>query len=140
MNIFNIRSISLLSSHKYINKLAPQSPYLHVMNEEELHRLQQNILRIYLDIQTFCDMHGLTIMMGYGSALGAVRHKGFIPWDDDIDVLMPRKDYGYLINHFEEEYGDRYWVVSPLNHEEVLRDFVLVSTNPSLHRRTVLRS
>lgn len=116
--MFNIRNISLLSSHKYINELAPKSPYLHILSNDELRKLQFNILNIYLDVQSFCDKHQLTIMLGYGSALGAVRHKGFIPWDDDIDVLMPRKDYEYLIRHFEEEYGDKYWAVSPLNSDK----------------------
>lgn len=111
----NIRNISLLSSHKYINELAPKSPLLHVMNDDELRHLQLNILNIYLDLQDYCDRHGLTIMMAYGSALGAVRHHGFIPWDDDIDVLMPRKDYEYLVQHFSEEYDEKYWMVSPIN-------------------------
>ena len=113
--MFSIRNISILSSHKYINKLAPHSPYLHAFSDEELRRLQLNILNIYLDIQSFCDKHHLCVMLAYGSALGAVRHKGFIPWDDDIDVLMPREDYEFLIQHFEEEYGSKYWAVSPLN-------------------------
>jgi len=116
--MFNIRDISLLSLHKYIVRLAPHSPYLHVMDENELKHLQNNLLCIYIDIQNFCEKHNLTLMLGYGSALGAVRHKGFIPWDDDIDVLMPRKDYEYLVNHFEKEYGDKYWVVSPLNSDK----------------------
>lgn len=116
--MFNLRNISLLSSHKYINELAPKSSYLHILDHEDLRKLQLNILNIYLDIQLFCDKHHLTIMLAYGSALGAVRHRGFIPWDDDIDVLMPRKDYEYLIRHLEEEYGDKYWAISPLNSEK----------------------
>lgn len=113
--MFNIRNISILSSHKYINELAPLSPYVHTLDTQELRKLQLNILSIYLDIQDFCDKHNLKIMLAYGSALGAVRHKGFIPWDDDIDVLMPRADYEYLMQHFEQEYGDKYWAISPLN-------------------------
>ena len=113
--MFNIRNISILSSHKYINELAPLSPYVHTLDSQELRKLQLNILNIYLDIQEFCDKHNLKIMLAYGSALGAVRHKGFIPWDDDIDVLMPRADYEYLMQHFEQEYGDKSWAISPLN-------------------------
>lgn len=51
---------------------------------------------ILRDFANYCDNHNLKYFLGYGTCLGAVRHKGFIPWDDDIDVMMTRKDYQKL--------------------------------------------
>lgn len=56
----------------------------------KLHELQ---LKIVLEIQRVCEMNGLRFFLVYGSLLGAVRHGGFIPWDDDMDVGMPRAGY-----------------------------------------------
>lgn len=48
-------------------------------------------------LREICEKHGLRYYLGYGTLLGCIRHNGFIPWDDDIDVLMPREDYDRLI-------------------------------------------
>ena len=65
------------------------------------------------DVDACCRRHGLQYVLGGGSCLGAVRHHGFIPWDDDIDINMPRKDYEQFVDVFGEEYGDRYWIHTP---------------------------
>ena len=65
---------------------------------------------MFVDIKRICDKHNLILMLSGGSALGAVRHKGFIPWDDDIDLMMPRDDYDKFIDLFEEELGEKYYL------------------------------
>ena len=56
----------------------------------EMKKLQLDILA---DVAAFCDKHGLRYYLSGGTMLGAVRHQGFIPWDDDIDIQMPRPDF-----------------------------------------------
>lgn len=72
-----------------------------MLSLKEIQSIEYSIL---LKFHEFCEVHQLNYMLTYGTLLGAVRHKGFIPWDDDIDVMMPREDYEKFIHCFNE-YG-----------------------------------
>lgn len=74
-------------------------------NEWGILDLQNYILNIAQYIDEFCKIHGIDYCLMGGSALGAVRHKGFIPWDDDLDIFMRPNDYEKFRERFEKE-GD----------------------------------
>ena len=82
-----------------------------IENIAELKKIELDIL---LHFAAFCEKHGLRYFLAYGTLIGAVRHQGFIPWDDDIDLQMPREDYNKLIEMYPQENENaRYELVSP---------------------------
>lgn len=74
----------------------------------DIRPLQLRLLDILMVIQKVCEEHGLRYYLADGSLIGAVRHKGFIPWDDDMDICMPRPDYELFIKHAHEWLPKRY--------------------------------
>lgn len=71
------------------------------MSLDEMREVQLYILDC---IHDYCTKNNLRYSLGGGSLLGAIRHRGYIPWDDDIDVMLPRADYDKLIEGFEGNY------------------------------------
>ena len=109
------------------------------MKEISLQEMQRLELNILLELDRFCREHGLVYYLAYGTLLGAVRHKGFIPWDDDIDVWMPRPDYDRLIALFHNrQQGTKvpyYHLVAPLDRRS-RHSFVKIMDTRTVKRET----
>lgn len=70
-------------------------------------------LDLYLELMRVCKKYDLTIWADGGTLLGAVRHNGFIPWDDDMDLIMPRSDYDILMDLGPKEFSTPYFLQNP---------------------------
>ena len=68
-----------------------------------LAELQSISLSILCKIDSFCRNNNIRYSLTYGTLIGAVRHKGFIPWDDDVDIMMPRPDYERFLSEFKSD-------------------------------------
>ena len=85
---------------KYVNK------------NQNLKKLQTKEIEILKYFDEICKKHNLEYYLAYGTLLGAIRHKGFIPWDDDIDIHMKGKDYIKLTNILKENQDQKYFFQS----------------------------
>ncbi len=104
----------MISLKQQLNDAINQSDSLRKLSTEELTALKACILKIYKDVDKLCKDNNLTLMLTGGSCLGAIRHKGFIPWDDDLDLMMPRGEYNKLLKLCEDgALGDNYEFTYP---------------------------
>ncbi len=76
----------------------------------QIHALE---LELFKHLSSIFEKHNIKYFFIGGSALGAVRHKGFIPWDDDIDIGIPREDYERFLEICKSELSDRYLLQEP---------------------------
>lgn len=101
------------SPNEYITEWSHQSTYLKELSNDEIKSIQRVLLKMYNHIENICRINDISVFVGGGGCLGAIRHKGFIPWDDDLDLVMLRPDYDRFIQICEngalgDEYDFRY--------------------------------
>jgi len=72
---------------------------MHQLSMDEMKAVELELLKTF---DAFCKTHGLRYWLSDGTLIGAMRHKGFIPWDDDVDIQMPKQDYYELVRLVNE--------------------------------------
>ena len=115
--------MAVLQTNELLKENLSRKNGLHRLTDEETEAIKKVVLEAALDVIALCDENGIPYMLGGGSALGAVRHGGFIPWDDDIDLNIPRKYIPQLIDAIENRYPDKYYIEAPLFTEGYLKLF-----------------
>lgn len=88
--------------------------------------VHQKVLDILLAVDQVCRQHHLRYYIIAGTLLGALRHKGFIPWDDDLDIGMPRKDYDLFMTHSKEWLPEYYEAINGQNDPEYPLSFAKI--------------
>lgn len=98
----------------------------------DINVLKQYQLGNLLALDRFCKEHGINYSLAYGSLLGAIRHQGIIPWDDDIDVCLLREDYEKLINSFPAQYEERYSLHALERQKDYVRPYARLCDDTTL--------
>ena len=96
-----------------VNEAMKNNKNAHYLNDEERAKLQNCLYNMAVDLDMRCRKYGIKLFLVGGSLLGAVRHKGFIPWDDDMDLAASREDYEKLKNIFNDEFSNDYELRCP---------------------------
>lgn len=108
------------------------------MNNEELRKAQLVQLDIALEIKRICDKHDIKYHLAFGTMLGAIRHKGFIPWDDDLDIAMLREDYDRFLSVVEKELDQKYQVQSWQNDNYYGNNFIKIRKRGTIYKEDVV--
>lgn len=104
------------------------------MEAEALKKLQNTELKILEAVTNLCEKHGINYYLDSGTLIGAIRHNGFIPWDDDIDIAMPYLDYCRFLEIAQEELGDRFFVQNFHTDDNFCRSYTKVRLNDTMVR------
>ncbi len=92
----------------------------------DLNYIKSEELKMLIKFDEVCNKYNIRYSLSGGTLLGAVRHGGFIPWDDDIDVIMIRKDYEKFCNVFDSEYDENYYLQNYLTDSEYINNFAKI--------------
>lgn len=99
---------------------------LHSMSDEEARMLKRELLEIMDDVIEVCEKYEIKYCLAGGSVLGAIRHQGFIPWDDDLDIFMTRQGIRRLLKIFDSELSNKYVLQAPNSKYECGNNFLKI--------------
>ncbi len=103
----------MLTLKKNYASLESKADNLYELTEEDIKRMHEVLLEMYDDLFEVCEKNSIKMLASGGTALGTIRHQGFIPWDDDMDLHFSRSDYETFIKIFEKELGEKYEMTAP---------------------------
>jgi len=109
------------------------------MRAETREKLENQLLKILNEFDRVCKKNKLKYFLVGGTLLGAARHEGFIPWDDDIDVGMPREDYEKFIKVYYKELGDQFFVDSCYHNTKYWLPFAKVRLKNTLYKESKVK-
>ena len=89
----------------------------------DINEIKKILEQILINVVDFCEKNQLKYYLGFGTLLGAVRHNGFIPWDDDVDIIMPREDYEKFVDAYS---SDKYKIIDLRTDEKYFYPFAKV--------------
>lgn len=104
---------------------------------KQLHNVEQEILD---EIDRVCEKNGLKYYLIGGTLLGAIRHKGFIPWDDDLDIVMPRADFDKFQEVCKTDLDEKYYVHSSYNDPKYYAPFIKVRKHNTIFLESCLEN
>jgi len=103
------------------------------ISKNEIRKIQ---LEILTSVDIFCRKYDIKYSLYYGSLLGAIRHNGFIPWDDDIDIAMTRENYNFFLEKFNK-FNPKYEVIGPNENESFPFWFSKICDNDTLQMERI---
>ncbi len=101
----------------------------YILDDKKIEKLHKVLFGMLCDIDQVCRKNNIHYFLGGGTLLGAIRHKGFIPWDDDIDIMMLRDEYDKLGQSIIDMYGDKYEVRYEMQSEGDTTGFLKIFLN-----------
>lgn len=115
-----------------LNTIKNKNGYI-VIDDMLTKQIQNAMFEMLIDIDKVCLENNIDYFLCGGSCLGAVRHNGFIPWDDDVDIAMTREAYNRFVEIFDEKLGDKYILNAPNYSKESISRFPKILKKDSVY-------